>query len=210
VKAVTSVSTVVLWTHEPFAIIRPVVESVLVFYQSVRRTDDLMWTCNAVLATLQPNWLLPEVRAWSQAFTSACDDVDLEFLFLAVDPSDQTQILTSSKNHLLSSSLRYLQSEAVLHDVAFDDALSRKCIQAIKMTTWPTEYCLMLHSTGLFSPKIHLAYAPSTNVYLPGLLTRRNEGYLKEGTDLRSQTLNDVVIGMKAIGAKKGWLTKKL
>ena len=209
-KTVTSLSSVVLWISEDFASIRLVVESALRLNEAVLQVQDLMWTFRPILATLESNWSLPGVQTWSDEFTSRCDAAGLEFLALVFDGHDPaTKLLTPSKNHMLGASLRYLGSEAVLHDVAFDRSLASQCVNTIRTTPWPTPYCLILRTSGLLSPKPHVAYVPSTEVYLPKLSGARDDVYCSRGADLGSQTFNDLVKGMMAIAENAGWRTGK-
>ena len=193
-------------TSEPFNATRLIVESSLRLNTAIRRAD-LSWTYKPMLATIEANWSSPEVQAWSDEFTAKCNEIDLEFTAVAFDEHDPVQISIPSKNHLLWSTLPYLDSELLLHDVAFDSALTSRCVQTIEATTWPTPYCLMLHGTGLLSRTFHVAYVPSTDAYLRKLIANRDEAYCGKGSDVKRQTLHDLINGMSSTGRRIGWKT---
>jgi hypothetical protein len=205
----TSLSSVVLWTSESFNSIRSIVESTVCLSEAIRRAD-LSWSYNPLLATLTANWSASEVQLWADEFTAKCSDMGLEFTMLAFDECDPAQIVTPSKNHLLDSTLRYLDSELLLHDVAFNSGLAARCVQTIAATGWPTPYCLMLYGSGFFSRTLHVGYVPSTDVYLRELLTGRLDTYYGQGANTEPQTLHDLLKGMTAAGERMGWQTTKL
>lgn len=212
-KPASSLSTIVLWTHEPFDNIRTVVESSINLYKAIISTSKVWWSCNSILATLEDNWSANHVQQWSKEFTDICKEIGLDFLFLSFHQdtlrSPQGFSLTASKHHLLASSLFYLKSETIIHDIPFNPSLTLKCFNVVNSTNWPTPYALMNYSTGLLNRKVRVVYIPSTDVYLQNLLGGSTNRYLGKTVQFGDQTLDDIVTGMAYIADKQGWSIKK-
>jgi len=164
------VSSIVIWSGEPFEAIRTTVESCICLDDAFAQSEFSVTHYTSVFATVSQNTNNPRVRQWGEEFTQKCDARGLEFLAVSFDASDPMQALSSDKNHLLTSSLRYLGDRVILHDIPLDRAMAKWAVRKFLSIGWPTDDCLVVVSTPP-DGAIHLAFCTSREAYLErGLL----------------------------------------
>jgi len=204
------ISSIVIWTEEPFDQIRAAVESSLHLHKATKQDNFFVARFTSILSTIYANTENPSVTQWIKDFTSQCDSRGLEFNAYRFDPSDPMQTLSSRKNHILESSIRYLGDQVILYDVPFSESMAEWLVQKFLPLGWPINYCL---ATVKCYPKrkIHIAFSTSTEAYLTqGLLRftandliRRHGLFGKTSHGINS--LDDLCYAMARVAKRNGW-----
>lgn len=203
------VSSIVIWTGEPFNGIRAAVESCVHLDDAVQQSGVFGTRYTSVLTTVLQNTEDPHVKQWAEAFTQRCDARGLDFSAVRFDPADPMQTLSSGKQHLLSSSLRYLGDRVILHDIPLDRALASWAVRQFLSIGWPTDDCLVVVTTPP-DGAIHLAFCTSREAYLEmGLLMFDVADYRALGR-ISIATLHDLCCLMKSAAHRNGWGVKEL
>jgi len=203
------VSSIVIWTGEPFERIRPVVESCTHLHDAIEHGGVLVTRYTSVFTTILHNTESPHVQQWGREFTQKCDARGLNFYAVRFDPSDPMQTLSSEKHHLLTSSLRYLGDRVILHDIPLNSTIAMWAVRELLSIGWPTDDCLVVVRTPP-DGAVHLAFCTSREAYLEmGLLMFNHEDYRALGrTSIIS--LDDLCCLMSSAARRNGWGVKRL
>jgi len=203
------VSSIVIWTDEPPAAIRAMVESGVVLHNALEQSGFCVTRYTSVLSSTVQQTRARQVQQWVAEFTETSAAHGFEFLAVRFDPNDPHQTLSSGKQHLFASSLFSIGDRIILHDIPFDDAMAAWAVNIFLSIGWPTHDCLVVVTTPP-DDAIHLAFCTSSEAYLQmGLLSFTSADYHALGHSTVS-SLDELCHLMISAARRNGWGVKHL
>ena len=202
-------SSIVIWSEESFETIQALVESSTKLNKAINESRISVIRYNSILSTIFNNTENTIVQQWCENFTQKCKNQGFDFRAVRFDLTKPWQIISSSKEHLLSSTVNYMNDRVIFHDISFDDELAKFTVKKLFTIGWPTNDCLVLVKIPPDNA-VHLAFCTSKQAYLEkGLLMFFSTDY--ETLDQYPITsLDDLCVLMSNVARRNGWGVKYL